>query len=152
MKQTSRKWLSKASMLTGLLAMMAVAYLAEAQSSEKRLSQVVQGSQAASMDACVRETPDMRRNHMDYLKHKRDLTMHKGIRTDDLSLNKCVACHAGKDTAGEFVPVNAEGQFCQSCHERVSAAPDCFQCHRTTPDPRDAQPGLNMSSVNSAAN
>ena len=36
----------------------------------------------------------MRRNHMDDLKHQRNDTMRKGIRTTKYSLQKCVDCHA----------------------------------------------------------
>lgn len=97
-------------------------------------SNVVPGSRAAGLNSCVAETGDMRRNHMDYLLHKRNQTVHQGIRTEDFSLNECVACHAGKDNSGEFVPVTEDGQFCQTCHERIAENLDCFQCHRTTPE------------------
>ncbi len=84
--------------------------------------------------ACVVDTAEMRRNHMELLVDKRDKTMHQGIRTEDFSLKECVNCHAAKDESGKFVPVNEEGQFCEVCHERVAVEPDCFQCHRTTPE------------------
>lgn len=94
---------------------------------------VTPGSRAAKLDACVRSTPDMRRNHMKYLKHERDETVHKGIRERDLSLAGCVGCHAATDTLGQAVPVNVKGQFCQSCHEFAAVHIDCFGCHRNTP-------------------
>lgn len=97
-------------------------------------NEVIPGSEAAGLVSCVAPTADIRRNHMEYLFHKRDQTMHQGIRTPEFSLNKCVACHVAKDEKGSFVPVNEEGQFCQSCHERVGEKLDCFQCHRTTPE------------------
>lgn len=97
-------------------------------------TEVVAGSRAAGVESCMAETDDMRRNHMDYLLHKRDKTVHQGVRTPDFSLNECVACHAGKDTSGQYVSVTEEGQFCQTCHVRVAAKLDCFQCHRTTPE------------------
>lgn len=103
------------------------------------------GSQAQSEAACVRDTDDIRRNHMDYLKHKRDLTMHQGIRTPDLSLNECVACHAGKSDSGEFLPVTDEGQFCADCHRSVGEKLDCFMCHRTTPE--SPMPGNHVSTA-----
>lgn len=102
--------------------------------SQGGLSEVVPGSRAAELENCVADTQDMRRNHMDYLHHKRDQTMREGIRTPDFSLNECVACHAAKDGSGHYVSVNSEGQFCQTCHERVAERLDCFQCHRTTPE------------------
>lgn len=97
-------------------------------------SEVVPNSEAAMLESCVAPTPDMRRNHMKYLFHKRDKTMRQGIRTEEFSLNACVSCHAAKDDTGHYVPVTDEGQFCQSCHERVSQKLDCFSCHRTTPE------------------
>ena len=97
-------------------------------------TEVVPGSRAAGLEKCVAETGDMRRNHMDYLLHKRDKTMRQGIRTLDFSLNECVACHAGKDSQGHYVPVDEQDQFCQTCHVRVAEKLDCFQCHRTTPE------------------
>lgn len=48
-------------------------------------------------EQCVEPTPDMRRNHMRYLTHQRDETVHRGIRTKRHSLKECVACHAGED-------------------------------------------------------
>ncbi len=102
-------------------------------------SAVVESSQAATTESCVEPTDQMRRNHMDLLKHKRYQTMHNGVRTETHSLVECIDCHAGKDATGGFVSVNAEGQFCASCHTRVSAKPDCFMCHRSTPDLRARQ-------------
>ncbi len=94
---------------------------------------VIKGSKAASMENCVAETNDMRRNHMDYLKHQRDETVHGGIRGAKFSLVDCVDCHASKDDDGNAAPVTDEGQFCQACHAYVAVSPACFQCHRTTP-------------------
>ena len=37
-------------------------------------------------------------NHMDMLKHQRDLTMHEGIRTTKHSLKECIECHASTKT------------------------------------------------------
>ncbi|PLX61249.1 MAG: hypothetical protein C0630_12465 [Sedimenticola selenatireducens] len=76
----------------------------------------------------------MRRNHMDYLKHDRRETVHKGIRNTQYSLAECVECHAEKDSAGAYKPVNADGQFCESCHSYVAVNLTCFQCHRKTPE------------------
>ena len=101
-------------------------------------TEVLPGSRAAELQSCVvADTSDMRRNHMEFLLHKRDLTMRQGIRThgdDVISLNGCISCHAAKDDQGQYISVNEEGQFCQTCHERVAVKPDCFDCHRTTPE------------------
>lgn len=98
------------------------------------LPEVLPGSKAASMSSCVAPTADIRRNHMKYLKHKRDLTVHQGIRNEEFSLRECVNCHAAKDDSNHYVAVNDEGQFCQTCHARVVEKLDCFECHRTTPE------------------
>ena len=34
---------------------------------------------------------------------------------------------------GEAIPVNAEGQFCQTCHVKTAVNIDCFTCHATVP-------------------
>ena len=94
---------------------------------------VVIADQNGEMKTCSADTDEMRRNHMKYLVDKRDRTMHEGIRTEDYSLKECVACHASKDESGNFIPIDEQGQFCESCHVRVAAKLDCFECHRTTP-------------------
>jgi hypothetical protein len=96
-------------------------------------SLVTEGSKAAGLDACVEATPVMRRNHMEFLKHQRDETVHRGIRGTKHSLAGCVDCHASRDGAGEPIPVNGDGQFCQTCHSYTAVSIDCFQCHRSIP-------------------
>ena len=66
--------------------------------------------------------------------HQRDETVHRGIRTRKHSLKECIECHVQRDDAGSTIPVDAPGQFCQSCHEYAAVSMDCFQCHATTPD------------------
>ncbi len=83
---------------------------------------------------CVEPTEIMRKQHMEFLLHQRDLTLRQGIRTEQHSLNQCVECHVQKNNQGEFIPINAPEQFCASCHTFVSVAVDCFDCHATTPD------------------
>jgi len=82
---------------------------------------------------CVRPIAEMRRNHMKYILHQRDETMHEGIRTRQYSLEECVNCHAVKNDEGEYIPVNGPDQFCASCHSYASVNIDCFQCHATKP-------------------
>jgi len=82
---------------------------------------------------CVQPDGEMRRNHMKYILHQRDETMHEGIRTRQYSLEECVNCHAAKNDEGEYIPVNAPDQFCASCHSYASVNIDCFQCHATKP-------------------
>ena len=80
---------------------------------------------------CVEPEEEMRRNHMEYILHQRDKTMHEGIRTKKYSLNECVACHASAKTGS----VLGEKGFCQSCHAYASVRIDCFSCHASKPKP-----------------
>lgn len=84
-------------------------------------------------DQCVEPSDVMRKDHMKFLLHQRDETMHNGIRTKKYSLKECINCHANKDDAGNYIPVTAEGEFCQSCHSYASVKLDCFECHATKP-------------------
>ena len=76
----------------------------------------------------------MRKTHMRYLTHQRDLTVRFGLRPPRHSLVGCVQCHAQKNSQGRFIAVDAPGQFCQSCHAFTGVKLDCFECHATTPD------------------
>jgi len=87
----------------------------------------------ANGDECVLPEDEMRRDHMKHLDHQRDNTMHNGVRTKQFSLKECINCHANKDEAGKYIPVNAPGEFCQSCHTYTSVKLDCFECHATKP-------------------
>ena len=86
-------------------------------------------------------TDVMRKNHMEFLTHQRDLTVHNGVRTSKHSLVECVQCHVQKDTQGQFIPVNAPGQFCHSCHQFTATRFDCFECHATVPEVADRAGG-----------
>ena len=90
-------------------------------------------SRVSEAQGCVEPTEVMRRYHMTLILHQRDKTMHQGIRTKDHSLAECVACHVSRDEAGNPIPINAPGQFCQSCHAFAAVSIDCFQCHATVP-------------------
>ncbi len=83
---------------------------------------------------CVEPTDVMRKDHMKFLLHQRDATVYDGVRTKKHSLNECVTCHVQSNTQGDFIPVNAPDQFCESCHTFASVKLDCFECHATTPD------------------
>ncbi len=76
-------------------------------------------------DKCVEPTEEMRRNHMNYILHQRDDTMHRGIRTVKHSLKNCVECHADPKTGS----VLGKNGFCESCHQYAAVAIDCFSCH-----------------------
>lgn len=84
-------------------------------------------------ERCVEPTDVMRRDHMQFLLHQRDETMHRGVRTTKHSLVECLSCHTGKDAGGKYIPVNAPGQFCEVCHTYSAVSMDCFECHASKP-------------------
>ena len=86
--------------------------------------------EAGKGEKCVENADFMRRNHMELLKHQRDATMHRGIRTRNHSLNGCIECHASrKDNS----VVGSDQNFCQSCHSYAAVKVDCFECHASKP-------------------
>jgi hypothetical protein len=76
-------------------------------------------------DECVEPEDVMRRNHMQFILHQRDKTMHEGIRTSKYSLKNCVNCHADPKTNS----VLGKDGFCASCHRYAAVHIDCFECH-----------------------
>jgi hypothetical protein len=88
----------------------------------------------AKGEACVEDTEYMRRNHMELLKHQRDDTMHRGIRTKKYSLKNCIACHVQPDASGKPPAIDSRDHFCNSCHSYAGVTVDCFQCHATHPN------------------
>ena len=84
-------------------------------------------------DACVEPLPIIRRDHMKFLLHQRDDTVHEGIRGARHSLVGCIDCHASKDEEGRWARIDAAGQFCASCHDYASVKIDCFGCHAALP-------------------
>lgn len=82
---------------------------------------------------CVQPEDEMRRNHMNYIMHQRDETMHKGIRTEKYSLAKCIDCHIEPNKNGEVASADSKEHFCTTCHEYASVQIDCFQCHADKP-------------------
>ena len=74
---------------------------------------------------CVEPTEVMRRDHMKFILHQRDDTVHQGIRTTKHSLKNCVNCHADEKTGS----VLGEKGFCSSCHHYAAVHIDCFACH-----------------------
>jgi len=87
-------------------------------------------------ERCVADTEFMRRNHMELLKHQRDETVHRGVRSPRNSLRVCLGCHA-IDDQGKTVSLDDPQHFCQSCHRYAAVQPDCFQCHAGQPNDED---------------
>ena len=108
-------------------------------------SSVSPGSKASDMDACVAPSEEMRRYHMLYLTHDRVETVRNGVRGLKYSLSDCVDCHAAKDDSGGYLPVDGEGQFCDSCHNYTAVTLACFQCHRKVPQEEGDSAGLGES-------
>jgi hypothetical protein len=96
-------------------------------------------------EQCVEPTDLMRKNHMDMLKHQRDLTMREGVRTKKYSLVECIECHVVPDEKGDFPQYGTNEHFCSTCHSYASVNIDCFQCHATKPDNNGYRHSLNNS-------
>ncbi|HXK57383.1 MAG: sulfur reduction protein DsrJ [Gammaproteobacteria bacterium] len=105
-------------------------------------SAVTPGSRAAGMEACVAPTAEIRRYHMDYLKHDRIKVVRDGVRGVKYSLAECVDCHAEQDGNGGYHPVNGDGQFCNKCHEYLAVSLTCFQCHSKKPEQKRSAASL----------
>ena len=90
-------------------------------------------------DSCVKDPDFMRRNHMDMLKHQRDETMLKGVRSEQYSLKECISCHAVNGPDSMPVTVASPQHFCRSCHDYAAVSIDCFQCHASRPESEDHQ-------------
>ena len=106
---------------------------------------------AARGEACVEPTPVIRRDHMKFLTHQRDDTVHRGIRGARHSLVGCVDCHAAKDESGQWVRIDAHGQFCASCHTYAAVTIDCFECHAALPTMAFTRATFNQATFNQAA-
>lgn len=84
-------------------------------------------------EKCVEDTAVMRTNHMEFILHQRDETMHNGIRTKKHSLKECISCHAVKGDDGLPVGIDNPKHFCSVCHSYAAVSIDCFQCHSSKP-------------------
>ena len=93
----------------------------------------------------VAHKAEMRKYHMDHLKHKRDLTMYGGIRTAEDSLAGCINCHVPAPVADKVVRHTDPEHFCTTCHAYVSVQIDCFQCHADHPDKPESATASNAS-------
>ena len=82
---------------------------------------------------CIHPKDEMRRNHMNYILHERDETMHEGVRNEPGSLAACIDCHVQPNEKGEIAGVDSNEHFCNGCHEYASVQIDCFQCHADRP-------------------
>ena len=88
-------------------------------------------------ESCVADPAFMRLNHMDLLKHRRDETVHRGVRDPRSSLKGCIECHASSATGSVAA---APTDFCASCHSYAAVKLDCFECHASKPKASAALP------------
>ena len=98
---------------------------------------------------CVEDEDEMKKNHMKYILHQRDATMHDGIRTKTYSLKECINCHVPKNSEVRY---GDEKHFCSSCHAFTGVSIDCFQCHMDRPmnrgESKKAASGVNPHKSN----
>ncbi len=87
----------------------------------------------AQSGPCIAPPEVMRREHPDMLKHQRTVTVHEGVRGAKVSFEKCVACHASKQTGSVAA---SPRDFCESCHAYAGVKLDCFECHASRPEKR----------------
>src|SRR5450759_737835 len=117
-------------LLLALLMVSGVAFAAPGTGSEAAGRVPKPAIERGKGDKCVNDTEFMRKNHMTLLKHQRDETVHRGIRTKQYSLNGCIECHASQKT-GHVIGSNEN--FCQGCHSYAAVQLDCFECHASKP-------------------
>ena len=82
---------------------------------------------------CIQPEDVMRREHMNYILHERDETMHEGIRGEPESLANCINCHVEPNEKGEIAGIESDEHFCNACHQYAAVQIDCFQCHADRP-------------------
>ena len=93
-------------------------------------------------EQCVEATEVMRRDHMKFILHQRDKTVHDGIRTTKHSFKNCVDCHADTKTGS----VLGKDGFCESCHRYAAVKLDCFECHSSMREAGTASGGAAAAS------
>ncbi|HHN66942.1 MAG TPA: hypothetical protein ENK15_02735 [Thermopetrobacter sp.] len=86
-----------------------------------------------SKGECVLPGPEMRRQHMELLKHRRDATMYDGVRGGKVAFAACLNCHAVKGDDGKPVTVKSPQHFCRVCHDYTAVKVDCWSCHVSVP-------------------
>lgn len=109
-----------------------------AQSGDQQLPEVKTNARYSAEQGCVEPREEMRKNHMQYILHQRDKTMHEGIRTRQHSLEECINCHSVADESGQVARIDSTDHFCAGCHTYAAVKIDCFQCHADRPVQKSA--------------
>lgn len=91
------------------------------------------GNELTQGEMCVEPTDIMRRDHMEFILHQRDATVHQGIRTSRHSFKGCIDCHSANDEQGALIRHDDERHFCAGCHQFAAVRIDCFECHTDRP-------------------
>ena len=115
-------WLRLAAIL-GATALLAAHTPSAAAGSNKPEPAIAQ----AKGDHCVKDDAFMIRHHPDLLKHQRNDTMRRGIRSGEFSLKRCMECHADNGV-GHAVKTD-----CDNCHAYAAVKLDCWDCHARKP-------------------
>ncbi len=134
----------KTTKLIGVLLTVAFAAAAWATQANKPARVPLPAVQTQPGEKCVEPTDVMRRDHMKFILHQRDETVHRGIRTVKHSFKNCVNCHADPRTNS----VLGKDGFCQSCHTYAAVKIDCFDCHAATPEKDKAAAASRLTAGN----
>ena len=110
-----------------------IGWMVVVQAEENRLLPTIPQAHPTATQ-CVEPTEVMRRQHMDFILHQRDETVHKGIRTERHQLVGCINCHIQPDEKGTYPRHTDSRHFCTTCHEYSSVKIDCFSCHADRPE------------------
>lgn len=130
-------------MLTGILFVVLTASAASISMVDNAHGDVtVPSHKTKKGEKCVEPVDVMRRQHMEFILHQRNKTMHQGIRTSKYSLKNCVDCHADPVTNS----VLGKDGFCESCHTYAAVTTDCFSCHTDKAQP-DKKTDLNLKNT-----
>ncbi|HNQ04014.1 MAG TPA: hypothetical protein PKH69_05320 [Thiobacillaceae bacterium] len=116
-------WLRSAALVTGMACLATPAMQAVAGVDLPKLER-------GKGEQCVEDVDTIRRLHPALLKHQRDDTLRRGIRTTRHSLKKCVECHASEQTGSVAA---SKQDFCVACHSYAAVKLDCWDCHATKP-------------------
>jgi hypothetical protein len=124
---TSLRQTQKTGLFAAVFVLLALVFSGAPLSAGESRVPVPHPAMSGKAEKCVAPVSEMRRYHMNYLKHQRVETLRKGIRGKAYSLKGCVNCHAVKDEAAGGA--RTVEPFCGACHKYAAVTIDCFSCH-----------------------